>query len=42
MTDEPADPDETEGRRLYRARADALASAQESLSKRRVKRNCST
>ena len=30
-------PDETEGRRLYRTRADALASAQVSMSKRRIK-----
>lgn len=31
------DPDETEGRHLYRARADALAKAQVSYGKRRVK-----
>lgn len=34
MTD---DSDETEGRKLYRARADALANAQVAYSKRRIK-----
>lgn len=31
------DPDETEGRKLYRARAEALATAQVSYARRRVK-----
>lgn len=31
------DPDETEGRRLYRERADALAASQQNIAKRRVK-----
>ena len=31
------DPDETEGRKLYRAQADALAQAQVSIAQRKVK-----
>lgn len=31
------DPDETEGRRLYRAHADKLAAGQVAMAKRRVK-----
>lgn len=31
------DPDETEGRKLYREQAEALAKAQAAMSKRRVK-----
>ena len=40
MTEErDDDADETEGRRLYRARANALARAQISMAKRKVKLN---
>jgi hypothetical protein len=37
MVRRPTDPDDTEGRALYRARADALAHRQMSMAKRRVK-----
>lgn len=37
MTKKKDDPDETEGRALYRARAEALAQAQLAMGKRRVK-----
>lgn len=37
MSDPKNDPDETEGRKLYRAKADALANAQVSIAQRSVK-----
>lgn len=39
MTERADDSDETEGRALYRARADRLAQAQVAMAKRRVKRD---
>lgn len=37
MNNHDNDPDETEGRKLYRAQADKLAASQVAMGKRRVK-----